>query len=68
MHTYNSLLQAIGNFGDRKRRSVGSKNALGLADLFQVLEDFLLQFHFLESGFYNQVAVSNDLICTSGIL
>ena len=45
-------------FGNGQRRSVGSEDALGLADLIQFAEGGLLDLHILKSSLNDQIAVS----------
>ena len=68
MHADNCSVKAIGDFCNGEGGSVGCKDAILLADAFQLLEDFLLQLHLFQRSLYNEVAICNDFIRTSGDL
>ena len=57
VHTDQGTGQTLADLGDGQRRSVGSKDALGLADLIQLTEGGLLDLHILESSLNDQIAV-----------
>ena len=58
MHTDQRTIHALADLGDGQRRSVGSEDALGLADLVQLAEGGLLDLHILERCLNDQIAVS----------
>ena len=57
VHTDQGTGQTLADLGDGQRRSVGSEDALGLADLIQLAEGGLLDLHILESSLNDQIAV-----------
>ena len=57
MHTDQRAAQALADLGDGQRRSVGSEDALRLADLIQLAERGLLDLHILERSLNDQIAV-----------
>ena len=62
MHADQRAAQTLANLGDGQRGSVGSKNALGLADLVQLAKGGLLDLHVLKSSLDDQVAVSAQIL------
>ena len=60
MHADQRTAQTLADLGDGQRGSVGSKNALGLADLVQLAKGGLLDL--LESSLNDQVAVSAQIL------
>ena len=58
VHADQRTANALADLGDGQRRSVGSEDALGLADLIQLAEGGLLDLHILKSSLNDQIAVS----------
>ena len=61
MHTDQRTGQSVADLGNGKAGSVGSKYTLGLADLVQLTEGGLLNFHVLKCSFYDQIAVCTQI-------
>ena len=66
MHTYNRSVNAVTDFGNGQRRSVGSKYAGFLTDSIKLLKGGLLNFHILECCFYDKIAVSTKILFKTG--
>ena len=62
VHADQRTAQTLADLGDGQRGSVGSENALGLADLVQLAKGGLLDLHILESSLNDQVAVSAQIL------
>src|SRR5699024_6504912 len=62
VHTHQRAAQALADLGDGQGRGVGSKDALGLADLVQLGKGGLLDLHVLKGGLHDQVAVRAQVL------
>ena len=62
VHTDQGTRQTLADLGNGKAGSVGSKYTLGLADLVQLTEGGLLNFHILKCSFYDQIAVCTQIV------
>ena len=62
VHADQRTAQTLADLGDGQRGSVGSENALGLADLVQLAKGGLLDLHILKSSLNDQVAVSAQIL------
>ena len=61
MHTDGSMLNAVTDLCNRKRRGVGSKNTLRLHNLVQLCKCGLLYLHILECSLNDQIAVCTEI-------
>ena len=61
MHADHRALDVLADFGNGQRRSVGSEDALRLADGIQLTKGGLLDLHILERCLHDQVAVSAQI-------
>ena len=61
VHTDHRTGQSIADLGNGKAGGVGSEYTLRLADLVQLTEGGLLNFHVLECSFYDQIAVCTQV-------
>src|SRR5699024_398772 len=66
VHTHQRAAQALADLGDGQGRGVGSKDALGLADLVQLGKGGLLDLHVLKGGLHDQVAVRAQVLFDAG--
>jgi len=62
VHTDHGAAQALADLSDGQGGSVGSKDALGLADLIQLAKGGLLDFHVLKCSLNDQVAVRAQVL------
>ena len=64
MHSDNGSVKASADFGNGQGRCISSEDAVLLADILQLFESLLLDFHILQSSFNNQITICADSLHT----